>query len=148
MENDKFLYKEFRVNKNIYNLNVGYWKKKLISKLNIKFSIENQYVKNKKPDGKSFYDGNPIFTYYENKHAYRIIQENPDEIGGFENIRLIDAWFDKVYLYNNENRVNELKELVVSLYLTKETVEKCIELIKLFRVGKLDEENLESNLYN
>ena len=29
-----------------------------------------------------------------------------------------------------------------------ETVEKCIELIKLFRLGKLDEENLESNLYN
>jgi hypothetical protein len=143
MENDKFLYKEFRVNKKIYNLNVGYWKKKLISKLNIKFSNENQYVKNKKPDGKSFYDGNPIFTYYENKHAYRIIQENPDEIGGFDNVRLIDAWFDKVYLYNNENPVSEL---VVSLYLTRETVEKCIELIKLFRLGKLDEENLENNL--
>ncbi|MGB7529585.1 hypothetical protein [Sphingobacterium cellulitidis] len=142
----KILFKNFLIQKNTYNLNSGYWKRKLLKNLEIKFSIENQYIKNKKPDGKSFYDGNPIFSYVENGKAFRIIQEDFDEISDLENfneIKLIEAWIDKLYLNNN---TYPIQELVISLYLTRETVDKCIELIKLFIFDRLNNENIQEYL--
>lgn len=142
----KILYKNFLTEKNIYNLNTGYWKRKLLKNLDIKFSIEKQYIKNRKPDGTNFYDGNPIFSYVENGKAFRIIQENFYEINSLENyneIRPIEAWIDKLYLNNNDLSI---PELVISLYLTRETVYKCIELIKLFRFDVLNKENIEGYL--
>lgn len=139
---NKILYNSFLKEKNIYNLNSGYWKKKLLRNLDLKFSIENQYIINKKQDGKNFYDGNPIFSYIENNRAFRIIQENPEDLSNFENVKLIDAWIDK--LSNSEN--NNFPELVISLYLTRETVEKTIELIREFRFENLNKENINEYL--
>lgn len=142
----KILFKNFLTEKNTYNLNTSYWKRKLLKNLDIKFSIENQYIKNRKPDGTNFYDGNPIFSYVENAKAFRIIQENFDEINTLEDlneIKPIEAWIDKLYLNNNEFPI---QELVISLYLTRETVDKCIKLIKLFRFDRLNKENIEEYL--
>jgi len=138
-DENKILYNSFLKEKNIYNLNSGYWKRKLLNKLDLKFSLENQYVTNKKSNGKNFYDGNPIFSYIENDKAFRIIQENPEDLSNYNNIKLIDAWIDK--LYKSENR--QIPELVISLYLTRETVDKTIELIKEFRFDNLNKDNIE-----
>lgn len=136
---DKVLYNSFLKQKRIYNLNVGYWKKKIIRELDVKFSEKNVYVENKQSNGKSFFDGNPIFTYTENRKAYRIIQENPDELDNFNDIKLLEAWFDNVYIYEVEG---EVQELVISLYLTKETVEKALKLIRLWSNNTLNKQNL------
>lgn len=141
-DENKILYNSFLKEKNIYNLNSGYWKRKLLKNLGLKFSLENQYISNKKRDGKNFYDGNPIFSYIENNKAFRIIQENPDDLSNFSDIKLIDAWIDK--LYKSKNR--DIPELVISLYLTKETVDKTIELIKEFRFDSLNKENIDQYL--
>lgn len=141
-EQDKILYNSFLERKNVYNLNSGYWKRKLLKNLDLKFSIENQYVSNKKRDGKNFYDGNPIFSFIENNKAFRIIQENPDDLSKFNNVKLIDAWIDKKNNFEN----NDISELVISLYLTRETVDKAIELIKEFRFDRLNKENLNQFL--
>ncbi|TRZ45125.1 hypothetical protein [Robertkochia solimangrovi] len=141
-DENKILYNSFLKEKNIYNLNSGYWKRKLLNKLDLKFSLENQYVTNKKSNGKNFYDGNPIFSYIENDKAFRIIQENPEDLSSYNNIKLIDAWIDK--LYKSENQ--QIPELVISLYLTRETVDKTIELIKEFRFDNLNKENIEQFL--
>jgi len=141
-EQDKILYNSFLERKNVYNLNSGYWKRKLLKNLDLKFSIENQYISNKKRDGKNFYDGNPIFSFIENNKAFRIIQENPDDLSKFNNVKLIDAWIDKVNNFENNN----ISELVISLYLTRETVDKAIDLIKEFRFDRLNKENLNQFL--
>ncbi|MBP6577808.1 MAG: hypothetical protein KA796_13795 [Chryseobacterium sp.] len=142
-KNEKILFKNFLYDKNAYNLNSGYWKRKLLKNLDLKFSIENQYILNRKSDGKNFYDGNPIFSYVENNKAFRIIQENPEElrdINDINNIKPIDAWIDNLYLRDNSYSI---PELVISLYLTQETVKKCIELIKEFRFDRLTKNNIQ-----
>ncbi len=141
-DENKILYSSFLKEKNIYNLNSGYWKRKLFKKLNLKFSIENQYVSNKKSNGKNFYDGNPIFSYIEKNKAFRIIQEDPEELYNYSDIKLIDAWIDKLYKSENSN----IPELVISLYLTRETVDKTIELINKFLFDNLNKENIEEYL--
>ena len=121
-KNEKILFKNFLYDKNAYNLNSGYWKRKLLKNLDLKFSIENQYILNRKSDGKNFYDGNPIFSYVENNKAFRIIQENPEElrdINDINNIKPIDAWIDNLYLRDNSYSI---PELVISLYLTSITL--------------------------
>ena len=142
-KNEKILFKNFLYDKNAYNLNSGYWKRKLLKNLDLKFSIENQYILNRKYDEKNFYDGNPIFSYVENNKAFRIIQENPEElrdINDINNIKPIDAWIDNLYLRDNSYSI---PELVISLYLTQETVKKCIELIKEFRFDRLTKNNIQ-----
>ena len=142
-KNEKILFKNFLYDKNAYNLNSGYWKRKLLKNLDLKFSIENQYILNRKSDGKNFYDGNPIFSYVENNKAFRIIQANPEElrdINDINNIKPIDAWIDNLYLRDNSYSI---PELVISLYLTQETVKKCIELIKEFRFDRLTKNNIQ-----
>ena len=142
-KNEKILFKNFLYDKNAYNLNSGSWKRKLLKNLDLKFSIENQYILNRKSDGKNFYDGNPIFSYVENNKAFRIIQENPEElrdINDINNIKPIDAWIDNLYLRDNSYSI---PELVISLYLTQETVKKCIELIKEFRFDRLTKNNIQ-----
>lgn len=138
----KILYRTFLTEKNIYNLSSGYWKRKLLRNLGLKFSIDNQYITNRKQDGKNFYDGNPIFSFIENDKAYRIIQENPEDLTKINNVRLIDAWID----HRQINQTRSVTELVISLYLTKETVEQTIKLIKEFRFDNLNKNNIDQFL--
>ncbi len=133
---NKYLYEDFKKDKRIYNLNQGYWKRKFKSKIEKKFSQENVLFKNVDKKGNKIYDANPIFTFLNHNRtkAIRIIQ---DDISNIEinkiNIDnyLISAWVDTIRLYSKNNLENEtlVKELVVALFLTKDTVEKTMSLI-------------------
>ncbi|ULQ51702.1 hypothetical protein [Flavihumibacter fluvii] len=147
MDERKTLYREFLKDKRIYNLNVSYWRVKLQKTLEQKISSKEQLFKNKNQKGKGFYDGNPIFSFYnsQNEKAIRIIQEDPEDIVTYTEIKLIEAWFDKVIIPYSEND-KEVSELVISLYLTKSSVDKCIYLVTLWFKGELNTNNIEEQL--
>jgi len=147
MDERKALYRDFLKDKRIYNLNVSYWRVKLQKILEEKISSKEQLFKNKNQKGKGFYDGNPIFSYLNtrNDKAIRIIQEDPEDIGGYSEIKLIEAWIDKVIIPYSENN-KEVSELVISLYLTKTSVEKCVHLVTLWFKGDLTSKNIVEQL--
>lgn len=134
---DKYLFENFGEDKRIYNLNQGYWKRKLQSRLRLKFSNENVLFKNVDSRGNKLYDANPIFTFVSNDRnkAIRIIQDDIkllQENINFSKEDLIDAWIDDVLdsdSSDSNNATNKTTELVIALFLTKETVEKTMKLI-------------------
>jgi hypothetical protein len=140
----KILFNKFLENKNTYNLNVGYWRRKLQNALAQKIELTEQPIQNKNERGKSFYDGNPIFTYYaKDKHkALRIVQVDPKELEQFPNMLILDAWIDRRSLvrFTQDTEVNEL---VISLVLTEESVERCLYTVRLWFDNKLSLTNLE-----
>ena len=153
MTHSKILYSQFLENKSIYNLNVSYWRVKLQQALKEKISSEEQLVKNKNEEGKNFYDGNPIFSFYSSKRekAIRIIQENPLLIGSHSDIKLIEAWIDKVFVADTKHSRNEyseveVPELVISLFLTSITVDKCVKIAEDWFKGDVTKANLEHKL--
>ena len=128
---EKYLFIKSTEDKRIYNLNQGYWKRKLQSRLKEKFSEENVLFKNIDTKGKKIYDANPIFTFidYQKTKAIRIIQDDIKQIEQ-ENIEmekyLISAWFDKISIYEKNNidsSEKNVNELVIALFLTRSTVE-------------------------
>jgi len=148
MDERKILYQQFLKNKSIYNLNVSYWRVKLQKALNEKISSNDQLIKNKDDKGKSFYDGNPMFSYYNPKKgkAIRVIQEDPTFIEVYSDINLIEAWIAKIFVIDHNEEEKEIPELVISLFLTGTTVEKCVQLAKEWFVGDLTKSNLKKRL--
>jgi len=148
MDERKILFNQFLKDKRTYNLNVGYWRIKLQKALEEKISKEDILFKNKNSKGKNFYDGNPIFSYYSLKHnkAIRVIQEDANELETYKDIKLIDAWIDNLKIPISATEDKDVKELVVSIFLTNTTVEKCILLIKDWFLGKLDTTDIEIKL--
>ena len=152
---DKYLFEKFGEDKRIYNLNQGYWKRKLQSRLKLKFSNENILFKNVDTKGKKIYDANPIFTFisYDRNKAIRIIQDDikllKDDIKFSEN-DLINAWIDDLFDFENSNSNEEIektKELVIALFLTKDTVEKTMKLIvRWINTDNLNSEEIEQIL--
>ena len=141
------LFAKYSENKRIYNLNQGYWKRKLQSRLQIKFTKESEIFKNSDAQGKKFYDANPIFTFVNNNRtkAIRIIQDDITIIKGSldENEKyLISAWLDEI-LYDNENKI---PELVIAIFLTKETVDKAMNLVYLWINDDLTSERIDTLL--
>ena len=136
MNNKKYLYKNFKQDKRIYNLNQGYWKRKFKFLIKEKFSQDNILFKNIDDRGNKVYDANPIFSFinYNKTKAIRIIQDDATSIN-FNSIEienyLISAWIDNIVLYDNNfsNNKRVVNELVIALFLTKETVDKAIKLI-------------------
>lgn len=145
----KLLFEKYVEDKRIYNLNQGYWKRKLQSRLKIKFTKESEIFKNADAQGKKIYDANPIFTFLnENKtKAIRIIQ---DDIGIMETSiddnekYLISAWLDDV-LFEGERKI---PELVIALFLTKETVDKAMNLVVLWISEDLTDERINGIILN
>ena len=145
----KYLFEKFSEDKRIYNLNQGYWKRKLQSRLKEKFSNENILFKNVDGKGKKIYDANPIFTFinYSKTKAIRIIQDDVKLIDNsqinFDNY-MISAWFDKIHFYESEKQINEdgIDELVIALFLTRKTVDKTMNLILEWLNDNLDENKL------
>jgi len=137
--NKKYLYKDFKKKKNIYNLNQGYWKRKFQVLLKEKLSENNILFKNINKKGIKIYDANPIFTFlnHDKTKAIRIIQDDIDDDLNQININqhLISAWTDKIYVYDNNSfkidnhNTKFINELVIALFLTRETVEITMELI-------------------
>ena len=145
----KYLFEKSSEDKRIYNLNQGYWKRKLQSRLKEKFSNENILFRNVDGKGKKIYDANPIFTFinYSKTKAIRIIQDDVKLIDNsqinFDNY-MISAWFDKVQFYESEKQINEdgIDELVIALFLTRKTVDKTMDLIFEWLNDNLDENKL------
>ncbi|NOR87384.1 MAG: hypothetical protein GQ527_07230 [Bacteroidales bacterium] len=146
---NKYLYENFNKDKRIYNLNQGYWKNKFKSKIEKTFFQENVLFKNIDKRGNKIYDANPIFTFLNSKKtkAIRIIQDDIsnvmiDQIEA--NNSLISAWVDNIRLYSSDYKENEIlvKELVIALFLTKETVEKTMNLITKWLREDLDDEEI------
>lgn len=148
MDERKTLYTQFLKDKRIYNLNISYWRVRLQKALKENISINDQLIKNRDRKGKNFYDGNPIFSYYNSRveKAVRIIQEDPIEIESFSDIKLIEAWISKIIIQDNNKVDKEIQELVISLFLTSTTVEKCLLLTKEWFNGDLNKQNLETKL--
>lgn len=149
---EKYLYERFTEDKRIYNLNQGYWKRKLQSRLREKLSSQNVLFKNIDANGKKIYDANPIFTFInsEQTKGNRIIQDDIrrlNESTDFVEKDLIDAWLDKILIYNSnsivDDKIGEIDELVIALFLTKETVEKTMELIYRWLNSELNTESIE-----
>src|SRR5690554_6776324 len=97
----KLLFDKYSEDKRIYNLNQGYWKRKLQSRLQIKFDKESEIFKNSDAQGKKIYDANPIFTFVNNNKtkAIRIIQDDVTILKTSleENEKyLISAWLDDI----------------------------------------------------
>ena len=115
----KFLYKDFLENKNSYRWNKTYWKNEINKLFKDKNLIIDSYVSDKFPNGKLFYDGNPIFSgqlKYEEK-SFRIIQENPDEFGDYYTS----------FVNERDNNVGDYQELVIVLTLTNENKRKALK---------------------
>lgn len=144
MDQRKILYKQFLQDKRAYNLNVGYWRTKLQIALNEKFSAETTYVEVKNEKGKKFYDGNPIFSYVDKRKrkGVRIIQENPTELENYNDIKLLEAWISSVQLREPNEHKFEIQELVISLYLTHDTVFQCVNLVRQWFFSYLTEVDL------
>ncbi|MCT4011814.1 hypothetical protein HZQ24_05605 [Elizabethkingia anophelis] len=142
----KFLFEKQAEDKRIYNLNQGYWKKKLQSRLKIKLDKESEIFKNVDARGKKIYDANPIFTFInENKtKAIRIIQDDVALLKDLSNLDnekyLISAWLDNIIYSNNK----EVPELVIALFLTKETVDKAMNLVILWLNNELTSERIDN----
>jgi len=143
----KYLFEKFSSDKRIYNLNQGYWKRKLKSKLKLKFTEDSILFKNIDFNGLKIYDANPIFTYIDKSKgkAIRIIQDDFDLINDneIEDVYLLTAWFD-VLEDNRNQKEKKIQELVIALFLTQETVEKSIELIRRWLNDEIDQENINS----
>lgn len=140
----KLLFDKFSEDKRVYNLNQGYWKRKLQSKLKIKLTKESELFKNIDARGKKIYDANPIFTFInDNKtKAIRIIQDDIKLIQTSleENEKyLISAWIDDI-IFDNERKV---PELVIALFLTQETVDKAVNLVLLWVNDDLTMQQIE-----
>lgn len=121
-----FLHKNLFESQGNYNYAVGYW---------IQY-FNNQYKNfqdNLKPvyfRQKFTYDANPIIQVYDigKTKAVRIIQLDPkeykEEYANEPNYDLC-YWYDTVYLHDRE-----IQELVISLFLTRDTALKAKRLIK------------------
>ena len=144
----KILYQQFLKDKSIYNLNVSYWRVKLQKAFNEKIFTRDQLIKNKNEEGKSFYDGNPMFSYFNPKKdkAIRVIQEDPTYIETYSDIKLIEAWIAKIFINDSNKEEREVPELVISLFLTSSTVDKCVQLAKEWFSGDLTKSNLKNRL--
>jgi hypothetical protein len=149
----KILYETFNRDKNVYNLNQGYWKRKLNLKLKKKFSPENILFKNQDSRNIKIYDGNPIFTYLDRdkNKAIRIIQDSLDDVASYDlddiNV-LISAWIDKIDISIDKNNENQLDELVIALLLTKETVNLTMILILKWLESGLSDQNIQKIIQN
>lgn len=152
MSNKKYLYENFKKDKRIYNLNQGYWKRKFKLIIEEKFSQDNILFKNIDERGNKVYDANPIFTFisYDRRKAIRIIQDDSTSIDSIEiDNYLISAWTDNITLYNNEflnNNETVINELVIALFLTRETVDKTIELIAKWLREDLNDDEIDKIL--
>jgi len=144
-DKDKILFEQFLENKKTYNLNISYWRKKLNKALLEDIQLKDQPVQNKNEHGKNFYDGNPIFSYYsitKNK-ALRIIQENPKELAVYPETLKLDAWVNSLVLPLQGEEL-EIKELVISIVLTPDSVRKCIQTVGFWLDNSLNETNIET----
>lgn len=133
----KHLYRDFLINRRVYNLNRGYWKR-MLSKIGEEISIPfyNEHFSN----GTPFYDGNPIISAYipKLKKSIRIIQEDVET----ESVE-IRAWTE-----DSEHEDDKIQELVISLELSRESAKIATTLIEGWLQHNWDGDKIESEMQN
>jgi hypothetical protein len=147
---EKYLFINSAVNKRIYNLNQGYWKRLFKASLGKEITGENVLFRNFDARGDKIYDANPIFSYIdsEKNKAIRIIQDDNNliEHGNMEMERfLISAWLDNVSIYRESDAEHSEKivdELVIALFLTRKTAQKAMELVVKWLYETLSDEDI------
>ena len=148
---EKYLFEKFAVDRRIYNLNQGYWKRLFQSRLRKRITIENTLFMNVDSKGIKIYDANPIFTYinHQRTKAIRIIQDDIRlvERGSLKKERfLISAWIDKISIdveQSPDQPEKSINELVIALFLTKTSVEKAMALVVTWLEDELTKEKID-----
>jgi hypothetical protein len=118
---DTILYPDFLEDITSYQAASGFWHAKL-NPLFWELGLNKQdYLNTTMVNGVALQDGNPIFQAYfpELKKAVRIIQEEP----------LLPADFGN-WVKVTEVDEEEVEELVISLVLTEDNVERAWEVIR------------------
>jgi hypothetical protein len=135
--NHKVLYGNFLKDQRLYGQVESYWNRHVLEVLNGMSISPKKWIENTYANGRKIRNGNPIYNAILNPgRAVRIIQEAPEEVyTGME----IEAWLDNTQDIDG----NELKELVISLELTKETKNLAIQLIKYWANEKTTEKQMQ-----
>jgi hypothetical protein len=122
-------------------------------RLKEELSTDNILFENVDKEGLKLYDANPIFTYinHERTRAVRIIQDDTSLVANDPGSAdfFISAWIDSIMVYDRSgDNSNEaaIKELVIALYLTRETVDKSMELIARWLCFDLNEDAISQIL--
>ena len=120
---DTILYPDFLEDITSYQAASDFWQAKLDPLFQELGLIKQDYLNTTMVNGVALQDGNPIYQAYfpELKKAVRIIQEEP----------LLPADFGS-WGHVTEVEEEEIEELVISLVLTEENVERAREVIKVW----------------
>lgn len=118
---DTILYPDFLEDITSYQAASDFWQAKLDPLFQELGLIKQDYLNTTMVNGVALQDGNPIYQAYfpELKKAVRIIQEEPllpADFGSWVNVTEVDE--------------EDVEELVISLVLTKENVERAIAEIR------------------
>lgn len=125
----RLLFSGFLSNKNIYNLCQGYWTRIIKNAVKQETWEKRVFLKNAYEYGVKIYDANPIIFYLGiTGNAVRIIlypDEEYDEKESATKSYEISAWLD-TYIYDSQ----EYTELVITLFMTEDSISKSKKLIK------------------
>lgn len=118
---DTILYPDFLEDITSYQAASDFWQAKLDPLFRELGLSKQDYLNTTMLNGVALHDGNPIYQAYfpELKKAVRIIQEEPllpADFGSWVNVTEVDE--------------EEVEELVISLVLTEENVERAWETIR------------------
>jgi len=135
MNREEIILKDFLKDSKEYIECVQIWAKEIRS-IDIEIGERNKYITDKNGDNLFFNDGNPIFNNINliRGRAFRIIQESPIELEKYSDyeinkINLIEGWISRTNITINGSDM-ELDELVISLFLTPESIRKVKLIVK------------------
>lgn len=117
-----FLYEKFLEDHRIYHAARAFWFKQFKSIIP-KQETFTTYLAERFENGTLFYDGNPIFNTVNLRtgKAVRIIQESPHEFGKY----YASFFSESLHQIEVNNRLQSIREKVIVLTLTRESLEKC-----------------------
>ena len=150
----KPLFKNFLTNPSVYVLNENYWKREIDKLLKNKIEYKQLY-KLTFCDGTPFRNGNPIYSkiYPSLKKSLRINQYDNDDIDIDDETTflsvLIESRDDMFYYEPDDTSLYKIPELVIDLYLTKETKNTALNLIDnwLLKDKSIEEMNILCECY-
>lgn len=133
----RILFEGFSKDKNIYNLCQGYWSRVIKRAISQEAWKKGIFLKNAYDYGTKIYDANPIMFYLgKDGKAVRVIlypdQEYDERESDTENYE-ISTWEDS-YTYDDV----EYKELVITLFMTENSISISKNLIKRWLSSQID----------
>ncbi len=134
----KLLFEDFLENKDTYHAVEQMWKEFFDAFAEKHGFSYRPYLKTTYINGVPFYNGNPIFTAFNEaiNRAIRIIQINKEEAGDLH----ISGWVDTFELEEDQPPIHEL---VISLVLSEEAKAIAEQFIHAWLVEQVDEESMD-----